>query len=67
MRIGQYYEMEDKDIGRTWIVFPVLVELEAEPVITLDWEQTQYKWIKPSNLNRYKTPCDLALSLACVL
>jgi 8-oxo-dGTP diphosphatase len=51
--IGESYEFKDKKIGKTWIIFPVLVELKNEPEIKLDWEHTQYKWIKMDELENF--------------
>lgn len=52
-RIGKSYMFKDMKVNKTWIVIPVLVELKNKPDIKLDWEHTEYKWIKPEELKRY--------------
>jgi 8-oxo-dGTP pyrophosphatase MutT (NUDIX family) len=50
IQFGKQYEFTDEKINKTWIIHPVLVELRNEPKIKLDWEHTEYKWIKPEEL-----------------
>lgn len=45
MRLGETYSFTDR--GKTFIVHPILVELKNQPLIKLDFEHTEYKWIKP--------------------
>jgi len=47
------YEFKDDNIGKTWIVHRVLVDLKNKPEIKLDWEHTEYKWIKPEELKNF--------------
>ena len=63
-KIGEPYEYTD---SKTWIIFPVLVELNTEPDIRLDWEHTEYKWIYPFELKQYEIMADLDNTLARVL
>lgn len=51
MRLGETYSFTDK--GKTYIVHPILVELKNQPVIRLDFEHTEYKWIKPEELGNF--------------
>lgn len=53
IKFGEPYEFNDKNIGKIWIIFPVLAELDKEPVIKLDWEHTEYKWIDPMDLKKF--------------
>jgi len=53
MKIKQHYEISDKEINKTWIIFPILVELNNKPKIELDWEHTEYKWIEPEQIDDY--------------
>jgi len=50
---GEPYEFDDKNIRKTWIIFPVLAELSQEPAIKLDWEHTEYKWIDQVDLKKF--------------
>ena len=45
---------------KKWFVLPVLVELKSKPDIKLDWEHTEYKWIKPEELEDLETVPNLA-------
>ncbi len=67
VRLGKSYVTLDKQIGRMWIVYPVLVELNSEPEIRLDWEHTEYRWIKPEELGDFDTVPDLGKGLESVL
>ena len=44
----------DPVVKRTWIVYPALAELKRLPEIKLDWEHTEYKWVKPEELKNFK-------------
>ncbi|MBM3209542.1 NUDIX domain-containing protein [Candidatus Shapirobacteria bacterium] len=66
-KLGQPYELTDNKANRTWVIFPVLVELNREPVIKLDWEHTDYKWIDPDDLKSFDIVPDLDKTLAQVL
>lgn len=50
---GRPYRFLDKAIGKTWIIHPVLVEFEKKPKINLDWEHTEFKWIKPGEITKF--------------
>lgn len=41
---GDVFEQEEPNYGKTWIVHPVLVDVNTDK-ITLDWEAERYKWI----------------------
>jgi 8-oxo-dGTP pyrophosphatase MutT (NUDIX family) len=38
-----------------WIVYPFLFHIKEKDKIQLDWEHTEYRWIKPSELKEYDT------------
>ena len=44
IRMGQIFNQEEPKYKKTWIVHPVLVEVETDK-IKLDWEAVDYKWI----------------------
>ena len=58
-RIGKSYKFTDFEVNKTWIVFPILVELKYKPDIKLDWEHTEYRWIKPEELREFNVVSDL--------
>ncbi len=61
------YVFFDPDEQKTWLVYPVLVELKQKPEIKLDWEHTEFKWISPNKLTTYDTVPKLDESLKRVL
>ena len=65
--LGSSYSFDDNEIQKTWIIFPVLVELKHKPRITLDWEHTEYKWIYPEEIDQYDTVPNAKKSLQYVL
>lgn len=61
---GERYTFTDKKAKKTWIVYPALVTLKQKPTITLDWEHTEYRWIKPNELSTFDHVPQLERSLA---
>jgi len=55
IRLGRSYEFNDKEIGKTWIVHPVLVELKERQDIKLDWEHTECRWIEADEIKNFDT------------
>jgi len=53
IHFGRPYEFTDSKVNKTWIIHPVLVEFQEEPEIKLDWEHTDYRWIKPEELENF--------------
>ncbi len=51
---GEPYEYMDKALGKTWIRVPVKVLLKKLPQIKLDFEHTEYIWVKPKDISFYK-------------
>lgn len=63
IKAGDPYEFTDATLGRTWLVNPFLVDLKGEPEITLCWEHTEYKWIRPEELGGFDVVPRLEKSL----
>jgi len=38
-----------------WIVYPFLFHIKDKDKIQIDWEHTEFRWIKPSELKKYDT------------
>lgn len=53
--IAEPYRFYDAAISKTWLIHPVLVEIGHKPSIRLDWEHTEYCWIKPSDITALDT------------
>ena len=49
-----------------WEIFPFLFEAN-NPEIKLNWENSEYKWISPNELNNYKTVPNLEKVLLSLL
>jgi PncC family amidohydrolase len=63
---GEPLEVIDKNLNRRWIVHPFLFHVKAPDKIKIDWEHTESRWIKPSELKKYDTVPGLAKALARV-
>ena len=53
IKFGKPKTVRDKD--RLWHVHPVLVQLKNKPKIELDFEHTEFKWIKKESLKDFDT------------
>ena len=67
IKYGKILEFHDKDIGKTWIVNPVLAELKEKPQIKIDFEHTEYRWIKPEQIEKFDIVPNLKESVRRVL
>ena len=38
-----------------WIVFPFLFHITDRKMIKIDWEHTEFLWVKPADLKHYET------------
>jgi isopentenyldiphosphate isomerase len=65
--LGSTYSFDDEEIQKTWVIFPVLVDLNDKPKIVLDWEHTDYKWIYPEEIDQYDTVPNAKKSLRYAL
>ncbi len=61
--LAEPYEFKDNEIQKTWIIHPILIELKNKPKIELDWEHTEYKWIKPADLKKFDIVPKLDITL----
>ena len=52
---GEPHEFSDQSAKKSWIVYPVLVELNKSPEVKLDWEHTEFRWILPQEVENYDT------------
>jgi 8-oxo-dGTP pyrophosphatase MutT (NUDIX family) len=63
IEVCEPYEVDDRSIDRVWVVYPVLIVLNQKPVVTLDWEHTDYAWIDPASLGDYEYVKDFDISV----
>ncbi len=61
--LGKFYKLSDIRIHKVWLVHPVLIKLKNKPDIKLDWEHTEYRWIKKEELKNFDTIYQLNKSL----
>ena len=47
------FYLNDKKLKRRWLIFPVVAELKRKPKVRLNWEHTQFRWIRPNELGRF--------------
>lgn len=53
VRRAEPIEAFDPDVAKTWIIHPVLVSVKGNPPIRLDWEHTEYRWVRPEEIAAY--------------
>ena len=51
--LGQIFHQEESKYQKTWIVHPILVEVEINK-IQLDWEAQNYKWLTLQEIKKLK-------------
>lgn len=66
VRQGRPLEVIDQGLHRKWIVHPFLFHVLDPQKIMLDWEHTEFTWVKPGELKKYKTVPGLAKALKTV-
>ena len=59
IKTGKFSEFSDKILNKTWLIHPFIVELKEKPEIKLDWEHTEYRWIKPEEISEFDIVPDL--------
>ncbi len=52
IKLGDIFDADDPTLGKTWIVHPVIAEVETEKIV-LDWEAEEYKWINPGEVENF--------------
>lgn len=52
---GKPFELVDEELQIKWVVHPFLFKVNTDKV-KIDWEHTEFKWIKPEEISKYKTP-----------
>jgi len=67
LKKGSPVEVLDRDLGRRWVVHPFLFRVKAPEDIRMDWEHTETRWIKPSQLSKFPTVPGLKDALEAVL
>jgi len=53
-------------VNHQWLIFPFLFSVK-EPRIRLNWENSEYRWITPSELTKFQTVPSLERVLSSLL
>lgn len=53
IKLGEIFDQEEPKYKKTWVVHPVLVEVETDKV-KLDWEAKNYKWLTFQEVKKLK-------------
>jgi len=64
---GKPIEVVDEQLHRKWIVHPFLFHVLDPDKILIDWEHTEFKWIKPGDLSKYTAVPGLDRALRSVM
>jgi 8-oxo-dGTP diphosphatase len=67
IKAGVPLEVVDEPEGRAWRVYPFLFAVRDPERIRLDWENTEMRWVTPSEVSRLHTVPGLADVLKQVL
>jgi 8-oxo-dGTP diphosphatase len=64
---GDVLIFDDPEIKIRKVVYPFLFQVSDRNKIRIDWEHTQSKWIKPSEIDKYQTMPQLKETLLRVV
>lgn len=53
IRLGEIFHQDAPEYKKTWIVHPVLVEVDTDAIV-LDWEARRYEWVTLQEMEGYK-------------
>jgi 8-oxo-dGTP pyrophosphatase MutT (NUDIX family) len=67
IKVAPSYKIKSQHEKREYIIFPCLAVIDSEPVIKLDYEHTEYKWISRADLESYHILDDLPLVVDAAL
>jgi len=64
---GEPLAVEDEGLGIRWVVHPYLFRIKDRDKIRIDWEHKEARWIKPEDIEHYRTVPKLKEALSRVL
>lgn len=64
IHLGEIYVMHDAETDMDWIWYPVIAELDEKLEITLDYENTEYQWVKPVDIKNFDIVPELEICYA---
>lgn len=65
VKLGKIYRLQKPN--KLFFIYPLLAELRNKPEVNLDWEHTDYRWIKPHDIEKFDTLSETKHILARVL
>lgn len=65
--VRKSYTLSNPQEKRSYIVFPCVVDIPEKPTISLDSENTEYRWITRGDLHAYHTLDDLPYAVDAAL
>jgi len=66
LKTAPQMQISSQYANHQWTVFPFLFFVK-DPVIKLNWENSEYRWIYPSEISKYETVPSLDKVLASLL
>jgi PncC family amidohydrolase len=67
IRKGMPFEVMDENLNRKWIIYPFLFETLSKNKVKIDWENIEKRWIKPAEIDDFKTVPGLKQALTNVI
>jgi 8-oxo-dGTP diphosphatase len=67
VKAGEVLVFDDNEVKIHKVVYPFLFRIKDPGKVRIDWEHTQMKWIKPSEMDQYQTMPQLKETLSKVL
>ena len=57
LKVGKIVEFKDVDEGKeySWVVHPFLFRVDKKSKINIDWEHSEFRWIKPPQIKSFNT------------
>jgi 8-oxo-dGTP pyrophosphatase MutT (NUDIX family) len=66
LKVAPQMQISSQYANHQWTVFPFLFSVK-DPVIKLNWENSEYEWIYPNEISKYQTVPSLDKVLASLL
>jgi len=60
LKTGEPLEAVDEELGRKWVIHPFRFRLLSLEKLRIDWEHTEFRWIKPEKITEFETVPKLA-------
>lgn len=60
LKAGEPLEAVDEELGRKWVIHPFRFRLLSPEKLRIDWEHTEFRWIKPEKITEFETVPKLA-------